>query len=118
MPNGPANVEDVNLVVKTHPNVMRELLLAGDVPCRDDDQVGLNRCLWEPWIDDKDETARSGFGSTQPAAIAQAVMRAMTPTATPASWSPCLYWVSTWKRRQAVRDDVRRYGLERASLSG
>ncbi len=47
-----------------HPDVMRGLLLAEDVPFCDEYQVDLDRCLWEPWIDDEDETARSGFGST------------------------------------------------------
>ncbi len=35
-----------------HPDVMRGLLLAEDVPFTDEYQVDLDRCLWEPWSDE------------------------------------------------------------------
>jgi methylated-DNA-protein-cysteine methyltransferase-like protein len=35
-----------------HPDVMRGLLLAEGVPFRDDYQVDLERCVWEPWDDE------------------------------------------------------------------
>ncbi len=38
-----------------HPDVMRGLLRAENVPFRDDYQVDLDRCLWEPWEDEAEE---------------------------------------------------------------
>jgi len=32
-----------------HPDVMRGLLLAEGVPFKDDYQVDLDRCVWDPW---------------------------------------------------------------------
>jgi len=40
-----------------HPDVMRGLLMAEDVPFKDDYQVDLDRCLWEPWTDVKESDA-------------------------------------------------------------
>jgi methylated-DNA-protein-cysteine methyltransferase-like protein len=34
-----------------HPDIMRGLLLAENVPFLDDYQVDLDRCLWIPWDD-------------------------------------------------------------------
>jgi methylated-DNA-protein-cysteine methyltransferase-like protein len=39
-----------------HPDVMRAMLYAENVPFADDYRVDLPRCLWEPW-DDEDESA-------------------------------------------------------------
>ena len=36
-----------------HPDVMRDRLLAEDVPFADDYQVDLARCVWDPWQDDE-----------------------------------------------------------------
>lgn len=35
-----------------HPDVMRGLLLAEGVPFKDEYQVDLDRCVWEPWGDE------------------------------------------------------------------
>ena len=35
-----------------HPNVMRGLLIAEGVPFKDEYQVDLERCVWEPWADE------------------------------------------------------------------
>jgi methylated-DNA-protein-cysteine methyltransferase-like protein len=37
-----------------HPDVMKNLLVAEDVPFADDYRVDLNACLWLPWQDDED----------------------------------------------------------------
>ena len=36
-----------------HPDLMRRLLVAEEVPFKDDYQVDLDRCLWEPWNEDE-----------------------------------------------------------------
>ena len=36
-----------------HPDVMRGLLLAEGVPFREEYQVDLERCVWEPWADEE-----------------------------------------------------------------
>ena len=36
-----------------HPDVMRGLLLAEGVPFKDEYQVDLERCVWEPWADEE-----------------------------------------------------------------
>jgi methylated-DNA-protein-cysteine methyltransferase-like protein len=38
-----------------HPDVMRGLLLAEDVPFLPDARVDLDACVWEPWEDDPDQ---------------------------------------------------------------
>ncbi len=40
-----------------HPDVMRALLVAEDVPFVADYRVDLDRCLWEPWTDEAASTA-------------------------------------------------------------
>jgi len=44
-----------------HPDVMRGLLAAEGVPFRDELQVDLDACVWEPWEDD-------GHGAPHPPA--------------------------------------------------
>ena len=36
-----------------HPDVMRGLLLREGVPFKDEYQVDLERCVWEPWADEE-----------------------------------------------------------------
>ena len=36
-----------------HPDVMRGLLLAEGVPFKDEYQVDLERCVWEPWTEEE-----------------------------------------------------------------
>jgi methylated-DNA-protein-cysteine methyltransferase-like protein len=40
-----------------HPDIMRDRLLAEDVPFEDEYQVDLKRCLWLPWEADDPSTA-------------------------------------------------------------
>ena len=40
-----------------HPDVMRALLVAEDVPFAADYRVDLDRCVWEPWNDEGASTA-------------------------------------------------------------
>jgi methylated-DNA-protein-cysteine methyltransferase related protein len=40
-----------------HPDVMKSLLLAENVPFADEYQVDLRRCLWLPWDDDASAAA-------------------------------------------------------------
>ena len=43
-----------------HPDVMRDRLLAEAIPFKDDYQVDLDKCLWEPWRDDDPSAAIVG----------------------------------------------------------
>ena len=38
-----------------HLDVMRERLLAQQIPSKDEYRVDLDRCLWKPWIEAKDD---------------------------------------------------------------
>lgn len=40
-----------------HPDVMRALLVAEDVPFKAEYQVDLDRCFWQPWDEDDSATA-------------------------------------------------------------
>lgn len=40
-----------------HPDIMRARLLEEGIPFRDEYQVDLARCLWEPWADEEADSA-------------------------------------------------------------
>jgi methylated-DNA-protein-cysteine methyltransferase-like protein len=51
-----------------HPDIMRDRLLAEDVPFEDEYQVDLKRCLWLPWEDDDWSAAADEVNDLDPVA--------------------------------------------------